>query len=120
MKSQVADGRDRANIYQDAYFGEDFQHFALNNTGDGYVELLAAHSNSALDVQSASTAPNTNVWQFAFNGSDAQIWELIPVGDGSFYIVSKLSGYYLGYDEVDNVRVEEFTGNTDHNGGLKP
>tara|TARA_R110000765_G_scaffold168384_3_gene273415 strand:+ start:34223 stop:38899 length:4677 start_codon:yes stop_codon:yes gene_type:complete len=94
-----------ANVAVGNYTRLDNQHFALEGARDGNFQFRALHSGRYLDVESGGTAPDTNVWQFAGNSTDAQLWEILDAGDGLFYIVSKLSGYYLGENPNGNVTV---------------
>ncbi|WP_350287988.1 RICIN domain-containing protein, partial [uncultured Croceitalea sp.] len=95
-----------ANITSETgYSGQDNEHFALEYFGDGYYQLRAIHSNLYADVELGSTAPGTNVWQYTSNGRDSQLWQLVDAGDGTFHIISKLSGHYLGAEPDDNVAV---------------
>ncbi|MBQ4915653.1 PQQ-dependent sugar dehydrogenase [Maribacter sp. MMG018] len=96
---------DRANIAAGAYNELDNEHFALEDAGDGFYQFRALHSGRYIDVEMGNTAPDTNVWQYVGNSTDAQLWQILHAGNDSFYIVSKLSGYYLGENPDGNVAV---------------
>ncbi len=96
---------DRVNVAIGEYTGLDNQHFALEEVSVNVYQFRALHSEKYIDVELGGTTPDTNVWQYVGNGSDAQLWEILDSGDGSFYIVSKLSGYYLGAGSDGNVSV---------------
>ncbi|OQD43094.1 hypothetical protein BUL40_08370 [Croceivirga radicis] len=104
---QVEDGigTNEGNIDQGAYQVLDSQHFELENATGGYYQFKADHSNRYLDVASSNTNPGANVWQYAGNGTDAQLWQLVDAGNDSYYIISKLSGYFLGVQPDGNVAV---------------
>ena len=104
---QIADASlaDMANISESGYNGYDNQHFVLENAFGGYHQLRASHSDKYLDVAQASTAPGANIWQYNGNGTDAQLWEILDAEDGTFHVVSKLSGYYMGTQANGNVIV---------------
>ncbi|WP_193554888.1 PQQ-dependent sugar dehydrogenase, partial [Maribacter aurantiacus] len=106
---QVPDGggNNQANVAIGSYNELDNQHFALEDAGNGYYMFRALHSDKYLDVAMGATLPDTNVWQYTGNGTDAQLWQLIPAGNDSFFIISKLSGYYLGTGADGNVAVVE-------------
>ncbi|RRQ48857.1 PKD domain-containing protein [Maribacter algicola] len=106
---QVPDGTqpNGANIAGAGYEGLPKQHFALEEPIAGDFQLRVLHSNKYADVQGGSTAMNANVWQFQGNLTPSQTWEIIDAGDGTFNIISKLSGYFLGQDATGNVRVLE-------------
>ncbi|MFD0799559.1 PQQ-dependent sugar dehydrogenase, partial [Maribacter chungangensis] len=96
---------DRLNVAVGSYAILEQQHFAFEEAGNGYYQFRALHSDKYLDVELGGTVANTNVWQYIGNSTDAQLWELIDTGDDSFYIVSKLSGFYLGVEPDGNVAV---------------
>ncbi|WP_419211072.1 malectin domain-containing carbohydrate-binding protein [Maribacter sp. X9] len=101
---------DMTNVAEGEYTGSDNQHFVLENANAGYYQLRASHSDKYLDVASASTKSGANIWQYEGNGTDAQLWEILDGGDGTFYLVSKLSGYYLGTQPDGNVVVKADNG----------
>ncbi len=97
---------DQANIAEGTYSNTDNQHFELEYAGNNLYSLRAIHSDKYLDVAAASTAVDTNIWQYEGNGSDAQLWQIVDAGDGTFYLISELSGYYLGTEPDGNVIVK--------------
>jgi hypothetical protein len=95
-----------ANVAVANYTRLDNQHFALEDAAEeGYFQFRALHSGKYMDIEMGNTAPDSNIWQYIGNSTDAQFWEIWDAGDGTFYIVSKLSGYYLGENLDGNVSV---------------
>ncbi|WP_430905284.1 RICIN domain-containing protein, partial [Maribacter flavus] len=101
---------DQANVAEGTYNNTDNQHFELEYAGNNLYSLRVLHSDKYLDVATASTAVDTNIWQYEGNGSDAQLWQIVDAGDGTFYLISELSGYYLGTEPDGNVIVQENDG----------
>ncbi|WP_161598262.1 PKD domain-containing protein [Maribacter flavus] len=97
---------DQANVAEGTYNNTDNQHFELEYAGNNLYSLRVLHSDKYLDVATASTAVDTNIWQYEGNGSDAQLWQIVDAGDGTFYLISELSGYYLGTEPDGNVIVK--------------
>ncbi|WP_419211071.1 PKD domain-containing protein [Maribacter sp. X9] len=97
---------DEANIAEGTYGNLDNQHFALEYVGNTLYSLRAVHSSRYLDVSGASIAVGANIWQYEGNGSDAQLWQIVDAGDGTFYLISELSGHYLGTEPDGNVIVK--------------
>ncbi|WP_180272299.1 PKD domain-containing protein [Maribacter sp. 4U21] len=94
------------NVRQGAYVGDDYQHVVLEDAGNGYYQLRTGHTTDKyLDIEFASLDPDTNVWQYIANGGDVQQWQIIDTGDGSYNIISKLSGHYLGIQADGNIAV---------------
>ncbi|WP_321826982.1 PQQ-dependent sugar dehydrogenase [Maribacter dokdonensis] len=104
---QVSDGGlvDKSNVIVGSYNELESQHFALESTVTGHYGLRALHSGHYVDVSWANMSANANVWQYTGNGSDAQLWEIRSSGAGTFQMVSKLSGHFLGSQANGNVAV---------------
>lgn len=63
--------------------GNNFQNFAFENLGDGYL-LRSLHSNKCLDVAGQSTENGANVAQWNCWNGDNQRWVREPQGNGTF------------------------------------
>ncbi len=90
-----------ANIQLYKNVRENQQKFTVKYIGDGYYNIIAFHSNKALDVANGGMVAGTNVWQIEVNNTDAQSWIIKSSGDGYYYVISKKNGLYL--DVAGNV-----------------
>lgn len=92
------------HLYENSVDGQ--KRFKVIYLGDGYYNIMATHSNKALDVKDASKEKGANVWQWEANGSDNQKWVIKDVGNGYYSIISKCNGLYV---DVTNGIAGNFT-----------
>lgn len=113
--------------------------FVLEYESDGYYRIKEAYSNLYVEVvneQSKFLNSGQNVILHSKTNSRGQLWMLMSAGNNKYFIVNKLSGYYLDLldgkckngQNVSQVYylggapqqwsfVQEFTVNFDANGG---
>ena len=95
-----------ANVQLYEYSPDNQKKFKVKYLGDGYYNIVAVHSNKALDVKDASKQKGANVWQWEQNGTDAQKWIIKDVGNGNYSIISKCNGLYV---DVTNALAVNYT-----------
>ena len=61
----------------------------------GHYQLVARHSNKALDVSQSSTADGAKIQQWTGHGGANQQWSLQSTGDGYYRLIARHSGKAL-------------------------
>ncbi len=61
----------------------------------GHYQLIARHSNKALDVSQASTAEGAKIQQWSGHGGANQQWSLQSTGNGYYKLIARHSGKAL-------------------------
>jgi hypothetical protein len=61
----------------------------------GHYQLIARHSNKALDVSQASTAEGAKIQQWSLHGGANQQWSLQSTGNGYYKLIARHSGKAL-------------------------
>jgi|GEM_PF-1359364 len=61
----------------------------------GYYQLVARHSNKAVDVAQSSTADGAQILQWALHSGANQQWSLQSTGDGYYKLLARHSGKAL-------------------------
>ncbi len=90
------------------------QRFEVTYQGDGFYEIVAQHSNKALEAANSGMKDGTNVQQYERNDSDRQKWIIKDNGDNTYSIVSKLNGLYMdvyGGNIANGANIQLYEGN---------
>ena len=67
-------------------------------TLEGTYQIIARHSNKALDVSGKSAADGANVQQWSYVGGSNQQWQIASAGNGYYTLKAKHSGKALAVD----------------------
>lgn len=81
---------------------------------NNYYTIKRINSNSALDVNGASTRPAANVQIYSFNNTCAQQWIITPVDNGQYNILnvcSRLALDVAGGSSVPGTNIHVYTYN---------
>lgn len=88
------------------------QAFYFKKTPEKLWNILAKHSNLALDAFGGGIIPGTKIWQFRVNGTSAQNWVIEQAGDSTFYFKNHKSNLYLeGNLNGTDVSLQTYIGN---------
>lgn len=68
------------------------QQFNFVHLGNGAYQIIAAHSNKAIDVAGISKNNGANVFQYEYLGSKNQQFIIVPTGDGYYKLIASHSG----------------------------
>lgn len=82
---------DGANIIQYTWQCSDNQKWKLEDAGDGYFKITAAHSGKCISVSDGGR----EIVQLSWTGSDSQKWKFEKDEEGYYKIVNKASGKCL-------------------------
>ncbi|MGN1432315.1 MAG: RICIN domain-containing protein [Ruminococcus sp.] len=82
--------------------------FSIEYVGDGYYRIYETTSKLCVEIVNDDTylKNKKNAMLYETTDSRGQLWKIIKNTDGSFFLVNKLSGYYL---DVYNGKTENLT-----------
>jgi len=111
----------QTNVQQGGYQGFAYQNWEFEDSPNaGYYKFNATNANRYLDVAGFGSREGENVWQWEDNASDAQEWEVVDAGDGTFSIVGRRNGRFLGIEADGNAAVGINDGSDNYKWEFRP